>query len=555
MPRTLLSAHDLVRAIGPRTILGGVSLAVDDRSRIALVGPNGSGKSTLLRLLAGLQAPDSGRVVRARDAGVLHLPQLDEADDASPVRVTLHERLGVAAAANAMDALSGRLAAGEDVVDAHGAALDQWLARGGADLDARLDRAAADAGLQPALLDRPASRLSGGQRARTMLAAITAARADVLLLDEPANHLDADGLQRLRALLGARGGGLVIVAHDRALLADVSNRVLELDGHTGTATAFDGGWAVFEAERAHAHRHAVEAHETALAERERLTQLERTARSRTTQGQRNAASENDKSLRHLYEQSAQRGSDGAAARYARRAAGIEVPDKPWATKRAHLPFAAPPRNAGVIAALHHAVLRRGAFVVGPLDLEVRDGDRVLLAGPNGCGKSTILAALSGRLQPVSGTAHRASGPAIAEVAQERASLLDGDHGDDGAHGNDHANADVVAVARAHAGLDERAARAALAAMGLSKQTVARAPATLSPGERTRAELAVATAAGARLLLLDEPTNHLDVEALQALEQALQDWPGALVVATHDARLRDNLRLDTTLDVAALPRPE
>jgi ATPase subunit of ABC transporter with duplicated ATPase domains len=92
-------------------------------------------------------------------------------------------------------------------------------------------------------------------------------------------------------------------------------------------------------------------------------------------------------------------------------------------------------------------------------------------------------------------------------------------------------------------------------MGLSKQTVARAPATLSPGERTRAELAVATAAGARLLLLDEPTNHLDVEALQALEQALENWPGALVVATHDARLRDNLRLDTTLDVAALPRPE
>jgi ATPase subunit of ABC transporter with duplicated ATPase domains len=542
MPRTLLSAHDLVRAIGPRTILGGVSLAVDDRSRIALVGPNGSGKSTLLRLLAGLEAPDSGRVVRARGAGVLHLPQLDEADGASSVRATLHERLGVAPAANVMDALAQRLSAGEDVVEQHGAALDQWLARGGADLDARLDRAAADAALGPALLDRPASRLSGGQRARAMLAAITAARADVLLLDEPANHLDADGLARLRALLDARQGGFVIVAHDRALLADVSNRVVELDPHDGTATTFDGGWAAYEHERLHAHRHAVQAHERAVVERDRITALARAARQRASAGMRNARSENDTNLRRLFEASTA-GSERLAGQLARKAARVEVPDRPWQAKRTHLPFREPGRNAGTIAALEGATLRRGTFALGPLDLEVRDGDRLALAGPNGCGKSTILAALAGRVQPATGTVWRAGGLAIAEVAQERASLLA------------HDQPDVVAAARAHAGLDERAARAALAAMGLSKQAVARPPATLSPGERTRAELAVATAAGARLLLLDEPTNHLDVEALQALEQALEDWPGAIVVATHDARLRDNLRLDATLDVAALPRPE
>src|ERR1700744_2455446 len=112
MPNTLLSAHDVTRAIGPRTILAGVSLAVDDTSRIALVGPNGSGKSTLLRVLAGSQAPDAGRGVRARGASVLHLPQLDEADEAASVRATLHERLGVAPAARAMDALAQRLADG-----------------------------------------------------------------------------------------------------------------------------------------------------------------------------------------------------------------------------------------------------------------------------------------------------------------------------------------------------------------------------------------------------------------------------------------------------------
>jgi ATPase subunit of ABC transporter with duplicated ATPase domains len=552
MPHTLLSAHDVTRAIGDRTILAGVSLAVDDRSRIALIGPNGSGKSTLLALLAGLQPPDSGTVVRARDVGVLHLPQLDDdADDAVTVRAALHDRLGVAPAAQRMDALAARLEQGEDVVEDHAAALDAWLARGGPDLDARLDRAAGDAGLDPALLDRPGAALSGGQRARAMLAAVSAARAEVLLLDEPANHLDADGLGRLTGLLTARQGGFVLVAHDRTLLAQVTNRVVELDPHDGTATTFDGGWAAYEHERVHAHRHAVQAHERAVAERNRMTALARAARQRAAGGIRNAQSENDTNLRRLFEESTA-GSERLAGQLARKAARIEVPDRPWQAKPAHLPFREPGRNAGTVAALHQATLRRGTFALGPLDLEVCDGDRLLLAGPNGCGKSTILAALAGRLEPATGTVRRADGPAIAEIAQERASLLDHDRDRD--HDHDRDQPDVVAVARAQAGLDERAARAALAAMGLDKVTVARPPATLSPGERTRAELAVATAAGARLLLLDEPTNHLDVEALQALEDALERWPGALVVATHDARLRDHLRLDRTFDVAALRRP-
>jgi ATPase subunit of ABC transporter with duplicated ATPase domains len=376
-----------------------------------------------------------------------------------------------------------------------------------------------------------------------MLAAVTAAQADVLLLDEPANHLDADGLARLTRLLTARSGGLVLVAHDRALLAATTNRVLELDPHTGVASAFDGGWQAYEDERTHARRHAVQAHERAVAERDRITGLARAARQRAARGHRSARSENDTNLRRLYEQSSA-GSERLAGQLARKAARVEVPDRPWRAKPTHLTYAPHAGQAGIVAALTSATLRRGTFALGPLDLEVRDGDRLLLAGPNGCGKSTILASLAGRLEPERGTARRASGNAIAEVAQQRSSLLDvGDPAQT-----------VVQAARARAGLDERQARAALAAMGLDKSTVARPPRTLSPGERTRAELAVATAAGARLLLLDEPTNHLDVEALQALEQALESWPGALVVATHDRRLKDNLRLDETLDVAMVRRP-
>ena len=535
MAQSLLSARGITRVIGPRTILDGVSLDVGDSARVGLIGPNGSGKSTLMRVLAGVDAPDAGSVVLARDAAVLYLPQLDGHGE-EPIRVALHERLGVAQASERMDALAGRLARGElDVVDDHAAAMQTWLARGGDDVDARLDRAAAQAGLDPALLARPSCELSGGQRARAMLAAIGAARADVLLLDEPANHLDGDGLRRLRAVLLARIGGLVLVAHDRALLSAVCDRVVELDPRTGTATAWSGGWDAYERERARARRHAIAEHDRAAAERARLTRLARAARARSAQGQRRARSdaEPDKNLRRLYQQSAQ-GSDALAGQLRRRADRLQVPERPWRPKDAHLRFVPAGRDGGVVAALEQAVLHRGAFELGPLQLEIRDAERVLLAGPNGCGKSTVIAALAGRLTPSSGRARHA---AAYEVGQERTTLLSG-------------GGSLVSVTRAVAGLDERAARAALAAIGLGSETVQRSVATLSPGERTRAELAVATAAGARLLLLDEPSNHLDIDALEALEAALKDWPGALVVATHDVRLRDALRFDRTLEITA-----
>src|SRR3954469_265411 len=539
MPSTLLDARSIARHHGARTILDSVDVRVDAGSRLALIGPNGSGKSTLLRILAGLERPDAGTVRTYGTVG--YLPQLasESESDATAagapatVRGTILERIGVAPAERRLDALAARLAAGDlAAVEPHAEALERWLPLAADAAGARLAAAAAaDLGLGADLLDRPLRSLSGGQAARAGLAALRTARFDVVLLDEPTNHLDDDGLERLTALLAERAGGVVLVSHDRALLAEAAHELLELDPRTGRATAYAGGWDAYERERDTARRRAVDAHGRAVARRTQLEQAEREVRRRAQASinrARRAPRDGDKTGQEWVRSRAE-GMGTRARVIAGRAARVDVPDKPWEDAPLHLDLDAAERRARYVVALEGAVVRRGTFALGPVDLAVAHGDRVMLRGPNGSGKSTLLHALAGTLALAGGTRRVAPGAVVAQLGQDRAALA--------------ADRPLGAAVRALTGADERAARAALAAVGLDADVAARLAPTLSPGERTRAELAVLGLRRATCLLLDEPTNHLDVASLEALEAALGGWPGALVVATHDRRLRDALALE------------
>ncbi len=418
-------------------------------------------------------------------------------------------------------------------------AFESWLALGGGDLRARAETVLRDLGLDPALLDLETAALSGGQAARASLAAILLSRFDVLLLDEPTNDLDFDGLARLERFVAERPGGAVIVSHDRAFLERTVTRVLELDEVAHTASEFGGGWAGYLELRATAARHAEERFETYTTQRDRLTDRARRQRQWSETGVRKAKAsaddEPDKSIRaRRTERSEKQASKVRATEKAIERLG-EV-DKPWQRWELQLRFGGGERSGDVTVRLEGAELRRGDFVLGPIDLELAWGERVALVGPNGSGKTTLVDGLLGELPLSAGTRWIGPGVRIGVLDQAR-------RGFDGP-------AALLDAFVAHSGLTQQDARSLLAKFSLEQDAVTRPARSLSPGERTRASLALLMASGANWLVLDEPTNHLDLPAIEQLETALDAYDGTLLLVTHDRQLLDTVGLDRTIELGA-----
>ena len=541
-----LVARDISKSFGPHVVLDGVDVTIGPRSRIGVVAPNGTGKSTLLRILAGIERPDSGRVtLTPPTAHVGYLPQVPERRAGETVRAYLGRRTGVRAAERALEVAGEELAGasrrtpadgnGADDAyadDTYSRALDAYLALGAADFDARVGQVTADIGLPERVLDLDMNALSGGEAARANLAAILLARFDVFLLDEPTNDLDFAGLDRLeRFLRSDLAGGAVIVSHDRSFLDRTITSVLELDEHAHDASEYAGGWAAYLAERETARRHAEEDYATFANQRAVLRSRSQEQREWSLQGKAKVAKsgETDKYIRHFRRASSEHVA--AKAKITDRALErleANAVEKPWESWDLRMEIATAPRGGAVVASLTGAVVHRGTFSLGPVDLEIQYGERVALLGANGSGKTTLLDAALGRIRLDAGHARLGPGVIVGELDQARAAFAGSEP--------------LLARFEVASGLVRSEARSLLAKFGLGAEHVMRAADSLSPGERTRASLALLSARGVNCLVLDEPTNHLDLPAIEQLEQALRSFAGTLLLVTHDRQLLDAVTL-------------
>ncbi|MBV9847344.1 MAG: ABC-F family ATP-binding cassette domain-containing protein [Kutzneria sp.] len=533
---TQITARAVTKAYDGRIVLDAVTCSPPTGERTGIIGENGSGKTTLLRLFAGLERPDEGSVVVTADGGVGYLAQ----DAVLPAHLNVQQAIDEALSElrsieAAMRTLESQMADGDESgLDEYGRLMTVFELRGGYDADARVDSALHGLGLHELSRDRRLGGLSRGEQVRLHLAAVLAAGPEVLLLDEPTNHLDDGALGWLEDHLRERRGTTVAVSHDRVFLERVTTTLIEVDADTHGVTRYGNGYAGYLADKEAARQRWAQAHEQWRAEADRLRVAAATTARQVAPG-RPMADRN----KMAYDRAGGRVQQSVASRVRNAEERL----------RRHLaePVARPPRRLSFTPSLlsgdlHGVVL--DAVKVSVADrlattsLALEAGDRMLITGPNGAGKSTLLDVLAGTVEPDTGQVRRRG--RIGYLPQELSV-------------GDPEEPVIAAFARGREGtLAQHAER--LMSVGLFTRGYLTLPVgTLSTGQRQRLALARLVCDPVDVLLLDEPTNHLSLTLVEELESALEDYHGALVVVSHDRRLRQRWRGPSLVLTATAPQ--
>ncbi|MFJ9174768.1 ABC-F family ATP-binding cassette domain-containing protein [Streptomyces sp. NPDC102360] len=530
MPKPALIAHDLIRTLGTRRVLDGVSLTAAPGRRIGLIGENGVGKSTLLRLLAGVDTPDSGSVVRPPDLGFLQ--QEAPYDATTTIADVLADALReTRAALTELDRLGEELArTPEDsdtypeLLDTYGQLLESAREREAWDADRRAEITLAGLGLGALAHTRPLGSLSGGQRGRLALAALLVRRPAALLLDEPTNHLDDDAALFVEEQVRALPGVVVLASHDRAFLDAVCTDLVDLDPAVEGPVRFGGNYSAYlgekRAERERWERRFAEEQEELAALRHaagvsaRRVAPDRGPRDNEKMGYGVRANRVQSQISRRVRNATRRLEDLERTQ-------VAAPPPPLRFRPDRLADRSGEDIDEPLVSLR-AVEVPGRLTLDRLD--VSPEDRLLVTGANGTGKSTLLALLAGQLTARGGTRRRA-GLSVGLLAQDTVFARP-----------ERTARDTYARALGFA----RAEAVPLSGLGLlGPADLGKPVGRLSVGQRRRLALALLVADPPELLLLDEPTNHLSPTLCDELEDALGAGPGAIVVACHDRRLREH----------------
>jgi ATPase subunit of ABC transporter with duplicated ATPase domains len=524
-----LHVSDLAKRFPDGPVFEHISFVLNPGEKVGLIGPNGSGKSTLLKIIAGRLRQDGGAVSVGPGDRIGYLEQYPEAELGRTVGAVLtainpemdEARTAMATSGAALATPDLDQGAQESALAAYGAAAERFERLGGYEVEARAAAVADGLGLGAIEGARLVASLSGGQKTRLSLARLLLAEPTVLLLDEPTNYLDLPALLWLERFLASSPHAAIIVSHDRRFLDRTVAGILALDPETRTVKRYVGGYTAYSAARARERQRQETAYQDQVA---RIAAFEQDISKLKSNAQYTESSTQNDYIRGRAKKVAKR-AKSQERRLERYIDGEERVERPQAPR--HLYLADLAADALIderlaVAAHDLRVAYGGAVVLDGVDLALHGGERLALVGPNGGGKSTLLRVLAGQaVGAMSGTVRYGEGIKVGYLPQE--------HGGDPVAG---ARTTLEAFRAEVVGYEDEA-RAFLDKFLLSGELVGRRVEQLSYGERAKLALAILVAGGSNLLLLDEPTSHLDGGAIEQIEAALSEYPGPLIVASHD----------------------
>ena len=514
----------VTRAHGDRAIFEGVTWAVEDGARIGLIGANGTGKSTLLRTIAGVEPPDGGTVTRARGVRVAYLEQeqtpradrtvLEELLAARPDLAAIEDGLSGIARRLADPAASGDLVVLETILAEQQTLLDRFEQAGGPRLRNRAEGLLRDLGLPRAQWDRPQATLSGGERKLVGLAGCLIADPDLLLLDEPDNHLDLAHKQVLEEVLGRFAGALIIVSHDRYLLDDTVDQIAELEPGSGRGSGarlriWEGSYSAYVTQKEIALRRQQQDY---VSQQKEIARLE-AAVKRFELWARMVVDE-----RHIKQ----------ARNKQRQIDRMDKVERPVLERR-RMALAFKPRLRGGAIAVD---LRKVSVAIDSREIlheiaaTVQNGERVGIVGPNGAGKTILLGLIHGDRAADRGEVWVGPSIELGRYAQHHETL-------------DQRGTPIQALRDARP-MTEGEAVAKLLKFLIPYAAAQNPISTLSGGEKSRVQLARLMLSGANCLLLDEPTNNLDIASAEVLEASLDEFTGTVIVVSHDRYFLDRI---------------
>ncbi len=526
-------------AYGGKEILHDVSFSINPGEKIGLVGPNGVGKTTLLKLINGDLTQTSGEITKtSEEIGMLPQDMRDWLDRS--VYEFIEEVTGVKNAREQFDEQCANLEhdSGERVLLLYANALEKYDKFEVASFDANLEKALKRADIAAIDTDNEIGKFSGGQRTRIALAAIFASHYDTVLLDEPTNNLDNKGVVVLEKFIEGSNAAFLMVSHDRRFLRDATSRIIELVDGDESVRQYGLGYDEYIEARARAKKAIFDRHEQYEKEKKRLEHATRAARIKANSaGSNRSNSDNDKLTAHFRKEKAASGLARAASSMSSRFGQLEEPERPEEDVSLKFLFKEKTDKKLNLLSVSNLEIDYGSGrKIGPVSLSIRTGDKILLNGENGSGKTSVIRGIMGDIPVSSGNVRTSQQADVIYVDQNQTLPLS-----DGSALNNLRH--LAPSLKLHDAIN------LLIRFNLKKDIIQITPGSeLSGGERAKVLLAGMSANNAGLLILDEPTNNLDIPTVEALEQALRNYNGGILLVSHDQDFVRRIGITNTINI-------